>query len=148
MFQKFPLYLLKNKKNTASARLGRVYPPISSDSLIQIGAERYVVIDQVGCVDLDNRGAEPAVADQAAPQAIAPDHTYHLGPPPAPDTVQVLADDADVGGRPGDEEMEYAEYTHNSAEFKQEDSKSLLAKSAHVKVEAPATSDAHKPTKD
>jgi len=66
----------------ASARLGRVFPPLTSEPLIQIGRERYVVIDQVGEVDIPDRGTEPAFADQAVPQAIAPDHSYHLGPPP------------------------------------------------------------------
>ena len=66
---------------TASARLGRVSPPVISEPLFQIGGERYVVIDQVGCVDHVNQGAEPAIADQATPQAVAPDHNYHVGPP-------------------------------------------------------------------
>ena len=64
----------------ALARLGRVYPQISPEPLLQIGEERFVVIDQVGCVDQFDRGVEPADVDQAAPQAVVPDHDYQLGP--------------------------------------------------------------------
>ena len=115
------------------------FPPITSEPLLQIGRERYVVIDQVGEVDLHDRGTEPAVADQAVPQAVAPDHNYHLGFPPASDYVQDLADDVNVGGRPDGVDTEYAEYDR-VPDVKPE-AKFLPAKPSHVDNNAaPATS--------
>ena len=114
------------------------FPPITSEPLLQIGRERYVVIDQVGEVDQYDRGAEPAGADQAVPQAVAPDHTYHLGNPPAPDYVQDPADDVSVGGRPDGVDTEYAEFAR-VPDVKPE-AKFLPAKPSPADENAPATS--------
>ena len=65
------------------------------EPLLQIGGERYVAVDQVSCDDQLTTGPEPAAADPSGPQAVAPDHTYHLDPSP-PDFVQDLACDANV----------------------------------------------------
>ena len=126
---------------------GRVFPPVTSEPLLRIGGERYVVIDQVGMVDQSNRGTEPACADPSVPQAVAPDHTYHVGLPPAPDTVQDPANDANIGGRPDDDEVEYAEYSRDP-DKKSEDIISPPTKSEAAEVQAPATSDVHKPESD
>ena len=72
-----------------------------------------MVVDQVGCVDQIDGVSEAAVADQADPQAVVPEHGYHFSPPPALDCVQDLVDDAEPGGEvpePGDDDDEYVEF--------------------------------------
>ena len=94
-----------------------------------------MVVDQVGSVDQTDWGTEPAIADQAGPQVVAPEQSNPINPPPALDYVQDRMNDAKPGGGeqgPGDEE-EYAEYPDGPpAEPKQEPQDELELAPAQV----------------
>jgi len=58
-----------------------------------------------------------------------------------------LADDADVRGRPDDEDEEYAEFNHAQLDVKPE-AKFLPAEPSHEENKAPATSGVPTPKSD
>ena len=71
-----------------------------------------MVVDQFDSVDQIDGVLEPAIADQADPQAVVPEHCYPLSSPPALGYVQDPVDDAESGGAVPEleDEQEYVEF--------------------------------------